>query len=68
MPHFLFPPEHDALRAQTRQFVEQELNPHSDKWDEMGRIPKEMFRRAGERGQFGVAVPVGVWRRRGRLP
>ena len=43
--------------AATRRFVEQELNPHSDKWDEMGRIPKEMFRRAGELGQFGLAVP-----------
>jgi acyl-CoA dehydrogenase len=56
-PHFLFTPEHDALRAATRRFVDQELNPQSDKWDESGRIPKEMFRRAGELGQFGLVVP-----------
>jgi alkylation response protein AidB-like acyl-CoA dehydrogenase len=56
--HFLFTPEQDALRAATRRFVEQEVNPHSDPWDESGRIPKEMFRRAGELGQFGLAVPV----------
>jgi acyl-CoA dehydrogenase len=57
VPHFLFTPEHDLLRAKTRCFVEQELNPHSDKWDELGRIPKELFLRGGELGQFGLAVP-----------
>src|SRR5262249_19887531 len=57
-PHFLFTAEHEALRAATRRFVEQELNPHSDKWDEAGLIPKEIFRRAGELGQFGLAVPT----------
>jgi acyl-CoA dehydrogenase len=56
-PHFLFGPEHDALRAVTRRFVEEELNPHSDQWDDAGRIPREIFRRAGELGQFGLAVP-----------
>jgi alkylation response protein AidB-like acyl-CoA dehydrogenase len=56
-PHFIFGPEHDALRAETRRFVEEELNPRSDAWDQVGRIPREMFERAGELGQFGLAVP-----------
>ncbi len=56
--HFLFTPQHDALRAKTRRFVEEELNPFSDAWDEAGRIPREMFLRAGEIGQFGLAVPT----------
>ncbi|MBI2825042.1 MAG: acyl-CoA dehydrogenase family protein [Planctomycetia bacterium] len=54
---FLFDAEHEAFRAEVRRYVEQELNPRSDAWDESGRIPREEFLRAGELGLFGLAVP-----------
>ena len=55
--HFLFEPEHDAFRAEVRRFVENELDPYSDDWDQAGRIPRSVFARAGAAGLFGLSVP-----------
>ena len=55
--HFLFEDEHQAFRKTIRQFLEREVNPHADAWEEAGRMPKEMFLRGGELGFFGHCVP-----------
>jgi alkylation response protein AidB-like acyl-CoA dehydrogenase len=55
--HFLFTAQHDVLRAKIRRFVDEELNPHVDHWEAAGRVPRELFLRAGELGLFGLAVP-----------
>ncbi|HEX2028633.1 MAG TPA: acyl-CoA dehydrogenase family protein [Nitriliruptorales bacterium] len=52
-----FTPEHDRLRAALRRFVEEELAPHADEWEQLGRFPDEVFRRMGSLGFLGLTVP-----------
>lgn len=53
----LFRPEHDELRRQVRAFVEKELLPNSRGWEAAETFPKEIFRRVGELGFFGMKYP-----------
>ena len=46
-----------ALRATTATFVEQEVLPHQDAWEEGGELPRELHRKAGALGLIGVAFP-----------
>jgi acyl-CoA dehydrogenase len=54
---FLFEPQHEAFRNLVREFVEREVNPHADAWEEAGRVPRELFLKAGELGLFRHGVP-----------
>ena len=54
-----FTPAHDALRRMTRQFVENQINPFVDEWEEAGIFPAhELFRKMGELGLLGICKPV----------
>ena len=53
----LFSAEHDQFRATVRTFVAREITPHVDAWDEAGRVPRELYRKAGELGILGVGFP-----------
>ena len=46
-----------AIRAETRRFVENEVVPYGEKWEEEGRVPRELFTKLGEMGLFGLQVP-----------
>jgi acyl-CoA dehydrogenase len=50
--------EHQMLRRTVRAFVEKEVAPHVDAWEEAGRIPRELWRRLGELGFLGLEFPV----------
>ncbi len=52
-----FKEEHNLLREQTRRFVEREIKPHGDAWEEAGMVPREVLRRMGELGFFGLRFP-----------
>lgn len=53
-----FTEEHDALRRVARQFVEKELNPNCEKWEEQGFFPlHEIFGKMGELGLLGICKP-----------
>ena len=52
-----FGEEHRLFRAAVRRFVEEEIVPHVDEWEERERIPRELFRRLGELGFLGVEYP-----------
>ena len=45
------------LRDQVRRFVEEEIKPHADQWEEAGETPREVLRRMGELGFFGIRYP-----------
>ncbi|HSE92122.1 MAG TPA: acyl-CoA dehydrogenase family protein [Methylomirabilota bacterium] len=47
-------PEHQALRATVRKFVQTELAPRAREFDEAGRPDKAIFRRLGELGLLGI--------------
>ncbi|MGQ9531762.1 MAG: acyl-CoA dehydrogenase family protein [Desulfotomaculales bacterium] len=57
MAHWLFGEEHEALRRTVRSFVQKELVPHLERWEESQEIPREVFRRCGELGFFGLKFP-----------
>jgi citronellyl-CoA dehydrogenase len=49
-----FGEEHQAFRRMVRELCEKELAPHAREWDEAGAFPRELFRRFGELGLFGI--------------
>jgi acyl-CoA dehydrogenase len=58
MPLSMFTDEHEMLRRTVRAFVEKEVVPHVDAWEEAGRIPREFWRRLGELGLLGLEFPA----------
>jgi alkylation response protein AidB-like acyl-CoA dehydrogenase len=56
----MYTPEHEALRATVRRFVDDELRPHVAGWEADGRFPDAVFRRCGELGFLGLHYPESV--------
>lgn len=54
-PHLT--PSHEAWRATVRSFVEKELVPHVNAWDEEGKFPRELYRRAAAVGLLSLGYP-----------
>ena len=53
----LFEPEHEAFRESFARFVAKELVPDYLQWEADGIVPREVYRRAGEFGFLGMAIP-----------
>lgn len=51
---FSFSPDHQAWRAQVRAFAERELLPHSQRWDQEARLPREAIQAMARAGILGV--------------
>jgi alkylation response protein AidB-like acyl-CoA dehydrogenase len=54
--HPIFSDEHEALRESIRAFVDREIAPHADAWEET-TFPDAIVRRMGELGFLGLSVP-----------
>ena len=52
-----FSDELTMLREQIRRFVEAEIVPHGDAWEEAGKVPREVFAKMGELGFLGMRYP-----------
>ncbi len=52
-----FTAEHDMLRQSIREFVEKELAPHAEEWEEEQMFPSSVFKRMGELGFLGLRYP-----------
>lgn len=53
-----FTPEHEMFRETVRRFVEQELNPHVDEWEEAGAWPgHDILSKMGALGFLGLTYP-----------
>ncbi|MBC7171567.1 MAG: acyl-CoA dehydrogenase family protein, partial [Polyangiaceae bacterium] len=54
-----FTPEHDKLRQTVRKFVDNELNPNVDAWEDAEIFPAhEVFKKLGDLGLLGITKPV----------
>jgi len=53
----LYEAEHDLFRATAAAFMATEVVPHRDRWEAEGKVDKSMFRKAGQQGLLGMAVP-----------
>jgi acyl-CoA dehydrogenase len=49
-----FSPEHDALRASVRRFVETEITPNAMAWEAAGDFPRELYEKMGALGFLGL--------------
>ncbi|MHB1626763.1 MAG: acyl-CoA dehydrogenase family protein [Bacilli bacterium] len=57
MGHWIFNQEHGIFRASVRRFVEREIAPFVEEWEQAGEIPRQVVRRAGELGFLGAKFP-----------
>lgn len=53
----LYDPEHELFRETVAAFMESEVVPHRDRWEQEGKVDKEMFGKAGRQGLLGMAIP-----------
>src|SRR5262245_46962700 len=49
--------EHEAFRATIRRFVDKEIAPYVDVWDEAESFPRELYNKAGAIGLLGIGFP-----------
>ncbi len=52
-----FDDTHRMLRDQVRRFVETEIKPHAQQWEKEGATPRELMRKMGNLGFFGIRYP-----------
>jgi acyl-CoA dehydrogenase len=50
----IFDEQHEMFRQAVRAFVQKEVEPHVEEWEEAGQIPKSIWPRMGELGFLGV--------------
>ncbi len=49
--------DHEEFRRQVRRFMENEVAPHAEAWEEAGAIPREIFKQMGQLGFLGITHP-----------
>jgi len=49
-----FTDEHNMLREQLIKFVENEIKPFGEQWEEQGYVPREFLQKMGKLGFFGL--------------
>ncbi len=52
-----FDESHRMLRQTAARFVEKEIKPFVEEWEEAGEFPRQLYKRAGELGLLGVGYP-----------
>jgi acyl-CoA dehydrogenase len=55
--HPFYTEEHEAFRSTIREFVDRELKPNVDAWDEAGEFPRGLYEKAGRIGLLGAGFP-----------
>jgi acyl-CoA dehydrogenase len=49
--------EHRIFRQTLRKYLEKEITPHAEEWEEAGIVPREAWKKIGEQGFLCTAVP-----------
>ena len=57
MERGLFDETHEQFRAAFATFVEREMVPHRERWEESGIVDRDVFTSAGANGFLGIDVP-----------
>ena len=53
----LFNADHEAFRDSFRKFVEKEIAPHHEAWEEQGYVDRAVWNKAGENGFLCMTLP-----------
>ena len=51
---------HEQWRDQLRRFIDREIMPFCDDWDEAGTVPAELWQKAGAAGILGLGYPEAL--------
>ena len=57
MDGMYFTEEHQLFRESLKDFLQKEVVPHIEKWEETGTIERFIWKKFGEMGYFGLATP-----------
>ena len=57
MNSMYFTEEHQLFRESLKDFLQKEVVPHIEKWEETGTIERFIWSKMGEMGYFGLAYP-----------
>jgi alkylation response protein AidB-like acyl-CoA dehydrogenase len=51
-----FTEEHNLIRQTVARFCREEIAPYAAEWDDEGIFPRELFKKAGALGMFGIRI------------
>ncbi len=57
MSSFHFTEEHNLFRQTFRDFLEKEVRPNVNQWEEDGQLPRDIYRKFGDMGFFSMTLP-----------
>jgi len=57
IPRTLFSPEHETFRDSARRFMEEEIKPRDEKWQEQGYVDRDVWLKAGKNGFLCMTMP-----------
>ena len=57
MDNLYFNEEHEMFRSSLRDFLNKEVVPNVDKWEEEGKIEKSIWTKLGDMGYLGLSYP-----------
>jgi acyl-CoA dehydrogenase len=57
IPRTLFKAEHEDFRASFRKFLDKEVLPHHEAWEERGYVDREVWQKAGAHGFLCPSMP-----------
>ena len=52
-----FTKEHNMVRRAVKEFIDKEVKPFIDDWEEAGEFPREIYKKAGDLGFLGTGYP-----------
>ena len=57
MPQNFYDADHEAFRASVREFVNREVTPNLDRWEEERSTGRIVWKAAGAQGILGIRIP-----------
>ena len=52
-----FGPAHNMVRRSVKEFVDREIVPNIEDWEEMNEFPRDLYKKAGDVGILGIGYP-----------
>ena len=52
-----FSEKHRRFRNKLRRFIQQEIVPNIEEWEDKEEIPRELYRKMGQSGFLGIEYP-----------
>ena len=50
--------EHERAANMFRKFIDEEVAPHVQEWEEVGDFPKDLYEKAYKAGMYGATWPA----------